>query len=212
MPPEQVRESQRRRLLRAMLEHVASQGYEATTVPAVVATARVSRNAFYELFSDKADCFLAACDELAGDLLERLAAAGSGADWLTTLRQGVKTYLSWWASRPGFAYAYLACLPSAGERAVEQRERAYEMFREMFRALARRARVEQPSLPPLPGVVPRFLVFAITELVAEEVRAGRTARLPALEDDVAFLAIRLLADDTTARRALPGYLPGPNSG
>ena len=43
---EAVRASQRERLIRAMLETVAERGYEATTVPEVVARARVSRNAF----------------------------------------------------------------------------------------------------------------------------------------------------------------------
>ena len=66
---EAVRNSQRARIVRAMLECVGRDGYEATTVPQVVATARVSRNAFYEFFADKADCFIAACDEAAQELL-----------------------------------------------------------------------------------------------------------------------------------------------
>jgi hypothetical protein len=45
-------------------------------------------------------------------------------------------------------------------------------------------------------------VLAITELVAEEVRAGRAERLHELEDELARLAIRLLSDDATAARAL----------
>jgi hypothetical protein len=71
----------------------------------------------------------------------------------------------------------------------------------MFADLGRRARAEQPELGPLSDVVPRVLVLAITELVAEEVRAGRTAKLTELSEDVALLAIRLLADDATAERA-----------
>jgi predicted peroxiredoxin len=45
-------------------------------------------------------------------------------------------------------------------------------------------------------------VLAITELVAEEVRAGRTAQLEQLADEVATLGIRLLADDATAAAAI----------
>jgi hypothetical protein len=70
----------------------------------------------------------------------------------------------------------------------------------MFEALGRRARAEQPSLPPLAEVVPRILVLGITELVAEEVRAGRIDRLDRLEDALVFIAVKLLADDETARR------------
>lgn len=172
----------------------------------VVATARVSRNAFYELFTDKVDCFIAACDEVARELLASLDGFNSQPGWVEAMRQGARHYLQWWQDRPGFAAAYLLCLPCAGERSIQQRERTYQIFRSMFRDLARRARDEQSGLPPLPEVVPRVLVSAITELVTEEVRAGRIDHLADLGDDIAFLAIRLLADDSTARRALPRYL------
>jgi hypothetical protein len=48
------------------------------------------------------------------------------------------------------------------------------------------------------------LVLAITELVAEEVRAGRSESLTDLQNDLARLAIKLLADDATASRAFSG--------
>ena len=70
----------------------------------------------------------------------------------------------------------------------------------MFADLGRRARAEQPELGPLSDLIPRVLVMAITELVAEEVRAGRTSKLTDLSDEIALLAIRLLADDATAER------------
>jgi hypothetical protein len=72
----------------------------------------------------------------------------------------------------------------------------------MFAALGARARAEQPELGPLPELGPRILVTAITELIAEEVRAGRGARLGALRPGVLEFIVRLLADEPTARRAL----------
>src|SRR2546428_6728494 len=80
LAPDDVRASQRERLVRAMLETVAERGYEGTTVPDVVARARVSRNAFYEHFDDKTDCFIAACDEAAPDMLDRLLPLGAEPD------------------------------------------------------------------------------------------------------------------------------------
>jgi hypothetical protein len=71
----------------------------------------------------------------------------------------------------------------------------------MFAALGARARAEQPELGSLDELVPRVLVIVITELVAEEVRAGRTSGLPGLSDEIALLAIRLLSDDSTAAGA-----------
>lgn len=184
-----------------MIECVAEYGFEATTVPTVVAAARVSGNAFYEFFADKTGCFLEACDEVADELLSELMQLTSEPDWITALRKGTAVYLGWWERRPAFARAYLLSIPAAGPRAVGQRERTYGLFRAMFVDLARRARAEQPELPPLSPIAPRILVLAITELVAEEVRAGRVQRLSELADDLAELAIRLLADDATARTA-----------
>jgi AcrR family transcriptional regulator len=199
-----VRTSQRERIVRAMLECVAREGYDATTVPLVVATARVSRNAFYEFFDDKTDCFIAVCDQGAEELLAELIELASEPDWIQALLNGSRRYLRWWQERPAFSRAYFLSLPGAGERAVRQRERQYAAFRAMFEDLGRRAREEQPELPPLAGVVPRVLVLAITELVAEEVRAGAVDRLSKLENDIAHLALTLLADDATARRVMAG--------
>jgi hypothetical protein len=77
----------------------------------------------------------------------------------------------------------------------------------MFEDLGRRAREEQPDLSPMAPVVARVLVLAITELVAEEVRAGAIDRLGELEDDIVGLAARLLADDATAQRVLARSAP-----
>jgi AcrR family transcriptional regulator len=203
LPAHAVRASQRERLLAAMLDSVAEQGYEATTVPQVVARARVSRNAFYELFADKTGCFLALCDELATELLDEIVVTDAP-DWLTALRAGTGRYLRWWRDHPAFSRTYLVELPAAGARAVAQRDRQYVRFRETFEALAARARVEQPRLPPLPPLRTRATVLAVTELVAEEVRAGRTARLASLEDDVVGLIVSLLADDPSARATAGG--------
>jgi hypothetical protein len=85
------------------------------------------------------------------------------------------------------------------------------MYRAMFADLARRARAEQPDLPPLSPLVPRVLVLAITDLVAEEVRAGHIEQLHELQDDIAQLAIRLLADDVTVARAFDDR-PGAQAG
>jgi AcrR family transcriptional regulator len=195
----EVRASQRARIARAMLEVVAEHGYEATTVAQVVAAARVSRNAFYEFFTDKSDCFLTLTDELATELLEAVIEANLAPSWIEALRRGSDIYLAWWRDHEFFARAYFSGLAELGPRALAQRQATYSRFEAMFRELGRRARAEQPDLPPLPEIVPRVLVYAITELIADEVRAGRAAQLDGLRDEVFVLIVRLLADDATAR-------------
>lgn len=199
----EVRSSQRARLLAAMLELVGEQGYAATSVPQVVARARVSRNAFYELFEDKLDCFLALADELAEQVLQQLRETNAP-DWISALRTGLRRYLEWWQQRPVWTRAYLVELTAAGPRALEQRDHQYARFIAMFEALGAWARHEQPDLPPLRPQHARVIVLGVTELVADRVRQGRTGELTELEPDLLYLIALLLADEATALRVTTG--------
>ena len=200
LPREQVRASQRERLLRAMAEVVSIEGYEATTVPKVVAAARVSTNAFYEFFSDKTDCFLALCEQAGEELFADLASFRDSPDWLTGLDRALEACLRWWVDRRALSIAYLVELPAAGRRAVEEKERQHERFKVLMRWVGDRARREQPELPPLTEVELDTAVSAATEVVAREVRAGRLDSVPELRDDLSYLLVKLLANDATARR------------
>src|SRR4051795_12885085 len=178
-----------------MVECVAEHGYAETTVLQVVATARVSRSSFYAFFDDKTDCFIAACDDASREIVAGLVAFGAEEDWVQAVRKGMRYFVQWWQSRPAFSRAYFVELPAAGARAVAQRDRAYGQFREMFSALADRARSEQPDLPPLSPLALRLLVAGTTEVLAEEVRGGRLAGLDTLTRDLTYLTLTLLADD-----------------
>jgi AcrR family transcriptional regulator len=198
LDPEEVRESQRRRISRAMLEVMAEHGYQAATVSQVVRAARVSRNAFYEFFDDKTDCFLTVSAELTDELLAVVVASADPADWTDSVRRGTAAYLEWWQRHAAFARAYFTGFAELWARAVAQRHAAYEPFVAMFAELGRLARVQQPELGPLPPIVPRALVFAITELVSDEIRAGRADELPELGGQLRWLIVRLLSDEATA--------------
>lgn len=182
-----MRDSQRSRLIQAVWEAVADKGFGDATVTDIVSRARCSRNAFYEFFADKEDCFLAACDGSNEELLALLYAEASAPTWEEALRRGLRVYLRWWQDQPRIAMAYLTDLPTAGRRAIEQRDRTYAQFTLLFEALAARAREEDPSLPPLRPLAVPILVAGMTELVGREVRAGRVADLDALEAELVGL-------------------------
>jgi AcrR family transcriptional regulator len=190
---EEVRASQRERLIRAMLRCVASDGYAATSIPRVAALARVSPNTFYALFDDKAGCFLAGIDEQAGVLLGEIVRAAEGRDWLEGLRASVRVYLAWWRDRPEETWAYTVELPAAGERAAAQRRRTYARFEALFEASAAHARAQRPELAEVSPLAVRMLVAGLTEVVADEVRAGRLDRLGELEDALVDVIVHTLA-------------------
>lgn len=202
---DELKATRRARLMQAMLELVSKKGYAATTVPDVVAAARVSRNAFYEFFLDKDACFLALCEEKAAELLELIMAYSATGDWLTALRRGMRDYLRWWQDRPELSHVFFVALPTLGIPALAMQHKIYEPFELMFRQIAAWVGHLNPQMRPTPVRVPRLLVISITEILADEVRAGRLSQLHELEDDLMFMAVRLLSDDA----ASPLYGPAP---
>jgi AcrR family transcriptional regulator len=207
LPKEAVKASQRERLLRAMEELVGERGYQATTVPQIIAAAHVSSNTFYSFFSDKTDCFIALCEAQGEELLAQLIPTPGAAQQLddaqAALTQGVRRYLRWWIDRPAMARSYFVELPAAGPRAIAERERQYARFADMLRFIALRARELRRETAPLREVDVVAASLVSRELVAREIREGKLDKLADLEDDLLYLLIRLLVDDEAARMAVP---------
>jgi AcrR family transcriptional regulator len=197
--------SQRERLLRAMAEVVSEDGYEATTIPQVIARARVSTNTFYAHFEDKTACFIALCEQLGEQLFEHLASLEGDpedpADALAALNRGIEAYVRWWPDRPAVARAYFIELPAAGPRAIEERERQYRRFETILRDIADRARALDPSLKPLREAELTAASVVARELVAEWVRAGRLEAPEEIEAELRYLLLKLLVSEEAARQA-----------
>src|SRR5947209_7438534 len=77
---EEVMRHQRIRIHGAMVEAVAANGYEGTSVKQVIALAGVSRRSFYEQFANKQECLLATFDLLAGNAVRRAGDAYLASD------------------------------------------------------------------------------------------------------------------------------------
>ena len=75
---EELRASQRGRLICAVADCVAAKGYAETTVADVIALAGVSRKTFYEHFTDKEACFLASYDHGADAIHRAMLEAAEG--------------------------------------------------------------------------------------------------------------------------------------
>src|ERR1700722_10630355 len=73
--PQEVAHHQRIRMHGAMIESVATHGYEETSVRHVIGLAGVSRRAFYEQFTNKEDCFMATFDLIVTRAVKRVNAA-----------------------------------------------------------------------------------------------------------------------------------------
>jgi AcrR family transcriptional regulator len=97
-----VAEIQRARVIAAMVEVVAERGVARTTVAHVVARSGVSRRTFYELFSDREDCFLAAFEQAVERAVARVVPAfEEGEGWLDGVRAGLRALLEFLDDEPG---------------------------------------------------------------------------------------------------------------
>src|SRR3954447_1412450 len=149
-----VRASQRQRMLDAMAETVADKGYAGTTVGDVVAGAGVSRKTFYEHFRDKEECFLAAFDSGVETLLGAIAAAQPEEPTrMSLVRARVRAYLVTLAARPAFARTFLIEVFAAGPLALERRQRVHARFEQSLRGLHAEVRKEFPDPPPVSDAV-----------------------------------------------------------
>ena len=192
---EEVSAAQRGRLLNGMLEVVAERGYAAATVGAVLSRARISRQTFYEHFTDKQDCFLAAFDRSADRfalLIEH--SLGSPQDpALERLDRIIEAYLGALAANPTLARIFMIEIYAAGYPAISRRLARAEVFATI---LAEHVTIGRPWRIGLdPQFVARAITGAVSGLVTERINAGDIEALPALRPQIVALVASLLEDD-----------------
>jgi AcrR family transcriptional regulator len=199
----EVESHQRERILAALISAVAEKGYGSTTIGDITQRARVSRDTFYQQFENKEDCFLAAYDAMARELLAEMVAVGtSQPSYVEGMRDGVRAYLRFWSERPEAAHALTIEGMAAGQEALARRDQTLRSFARLFRTVAERARIEEPGLPAVPDVVSHACVVAAFELTTQYVREDRVSWLPELEDDILYVWLMGLAGHEVAAAAL----------
>jgi AcrR family transcriptional regulator len=190
-----VAESQRERLLVAMADATAAKGYANIAVADVIERAGVSRRSFYEHFSNKEECFLAAYDAGVEGLLDAIAEAEAGTDGLLEgARAGTEVYLQLLADNPAFARTFLIEVLGAGPAALVHRDAVHERFAQRM-AEAHAAMSEEIGPPALPTPAPyifRAAVGAIHELVIDRLLKEGAEALPALLGPILEVELRLL--------------------
>ena len=122
--PARVIEIQRARILAAMVEVSAERGAANATVAHVVARAGVSRRTFYELYSDREDCFLGAFDDgIARASRYVLDAYDPNAKWAERLRTALTNSLAFLDVERGVGQLLIVGSLGAGAKALERRRR-----------------------------------------------------------------------------------------
>jgi AcrR family transcriptional regulator len=178
---QQILESQRERLLAAIAQEVALQGYRATTITEVVKRASVSTRDFYENFEGKEECFLAAFDAVR-DHLEHLleVAVADEDDWPHKVVAALRAGLDFFAAEPDLARLALVEPVSATPTTAIR-------FRETVLAGApalAKGREETGEGHALPASTEDSLLGGVVSLATQCILAGNPQKLPGLLPDL----------------------------
>ena len=164
LPSDLIRAIQRERLIVAMLNAAAELGYLETNVQDVIDRAGVSRPTFYEHFSNKEDCFLAAFDTSAERLRKKVdAAVRKGGDvWRDRVRFGLEALLRFVGHEPDTARTLVVEARAASETAVKRR---VELLDDFARCLDDQARELLPTVTAETAVTAAGIVGGVESLL-----------------------------------------------
>ncbi|HEU4392783.1 MAG TPA: TetR/AcrR family transcriptional regulator [Solirubrobacterales bacterium] len=133
-----------------MLEAVGAEGYERTSVRTVLDRTGVYRQAFYDNFADKDDCYLQAYDAGVERVEALLAeAAGGETEWTAQLRCGLGALLDFLDREPDVGRALIVEVHAAGPEALAKRTAAMERVNGFLDRA--RGEIGGESPPPIAG-------------------------------------------------------------
>jgi AcrR family transcriptional regulator len=166
---ELARSGQRSRLLEAIVDVVARNGYPQTRIGDVASHAGVSRATFYELFKNKEECFLAAHRELAQCLSAETGRAVVDGN-PTQAMSAVFTALVDFADREPLSFNFLTHEATlAGPNAVGERDRLIAALQKQIEHAYRKS----PSRARLPDVPAWILLGGLIRVLGFGMRRGQ---------------------------------------
>ncbi|HST38315.1 MAG TPA: TetR/AcrR family transcriptional regulator, partial [Conexibacter sp.] len=176
-----VAQSQRARILDALIACVGEQGYPETRVTDLITRSGVSRKTFYEHFSDKEECFLAAYDAAVSQLMGGVTAAYEAEEeWVDAIRGALSAFLGFLAEWPDLTRLCIVDVHAVGQRGLARRDaavRGFYYFLDAGRADAPRA---------LPGLTAEAVTGGMYEIVYGRVLRDAIAELPRLLPELMY--------------------------
>jgi AcrR family transcriptional regulator len=169
LPREFIAFHKRRRIMDALAELSAEQGYEATKISDVVRRAAVARKTLYDNFSGKEEVFLAAFDTAVEEAVRRVEEGCEAAEggWEERIEAGLAAFLGYVAEDPALARMCLIEALSATPATTRRYEDALQGFVEMAeRAL--------PQDDRLPETIAETVVGGVVWIVYQQIRRHET--------------------------------------
>jgi AcrR family transcriptional regulator len=171
LPREFIAQHKQRRIMDALAELTAEQGYEATKISDIVKRAGVARKTLYDNFEGKEEVFLAAFDAARDEVLRRVEEAGADPeeDWQDRVEAGLAAFLGFVAEQPTLARMCMIEALSATPATTQR----YEDSLETFVGLSRQT---LPRDERLPDTIAETLVGGVAWIVYQQIRRGEAER------------------------------------
>jgi AcrR family transcriptional regulator len=175
LPREFVASHKRRRMMDAIAELTAEQGYEATKIADIVRRAAVARKTLYDNFDGKEDLFLSAIDATMAEMREavRGACGESGTEPEERIVAGLEAVLEFIAEHPA---ASRMCMVEAIS-ATPSSARLYDATMRDFVELLRES---VPRDADLPETIEESLVGGVAWILQLQIRKGEAESAPEL--------------------------------
>ncbi len=188
LPPDLIRAIQRERLIIAMLNAAAELGYLETNVQDVIDRAGVSRPTFYEHFSNKEDCFLAAFDTSATRLRNKIeVAVRKGGDvWRDRVRYGLEALLGFASREPDTARTLVVEARAASAAAVRRR---VDLLDDFARCLDQEAQDLLSDPPPKNRLTASGIVGGVESLLYSRLCKHEYGQLEALLPSMMYFVV-----------------------
>ncbi|MGB7685819.1 MAG: TetR/AcrR family transcriptional regulator [Solirubrobacterales bacterium] len=200
LPSDLIRTLQRERLVAAMLNAAAELGYREANVQDVIERAGVSRPTFYEHFTNKEDCFLAAFDTSTVRLRKKVAAAArkGGGVWRDRTRYGLEALLHFMAAEPDTARTLVVEARGASPDAALRRVALLDHFTGCLENQASELLTDPPSNP----VTASAIVGGIESLLYSRLCKGEIEEIEDLLPSLMYFVVLPYEGHTAAGEEL----------
>jgi AcrR family transcriptional regulator len=177
VPRDFVAQNQRERMLLATAELVSERGYQKTTIELIAKTARVALSTFYEQFSSKEECFLAAFDETMDAAAEIFAELlDEEQEWADQVAAGLEIALEMVVGEPARAKLCIVEAQAAGGEALKR----YQGMLERLAPKLREGRAHNPRASRLPDGLEVAIVGGLVWLVHQRLLTDRVDEVKSL--------------------------------
>lgn len=182
----------RQRLLDALEESIAEDGYPRTTVADIVRRARTSRRTFYEHFDSREACFVALLTDANAEQVTQISAAvDADSPWRDQVRQAIEAWISSGEARPSLMLSWIRDVPSLGDAARLLQRNVTEKFIEMVQTLAGAEQFRSAGIGPVSRQRIIMLLGGLRELTAITVEEG--GRMSDITEEAVDASIALLS-------------------